>query len=154
MFHVFFRCVITQHVTQPPSTGLSSISSRLPPNPTASSTNHTPPSINPTAPSMVSSQSCPVSINSSAEVSIPQSPSQPVSVTSNPQSEVDLALRILNSGSSLHSESARVMPHPSHALSPLSANDLLQDSSSLQVTLVLVCRYTSVTTRECGVIMR
>ena len=154
LFHVFFRCVITQRVTQPPSNGLSSISSHLAPNPTAPSTNHTPPSIHPAAASMVSSQSCPVSINSSAEVSIPQSTSQPVSVTSNPQSEVDLALHILNSGSSLHSESARVMPQPSHALSPLSVNNLLQDSSSLQVTLVLVCCYTAVSTRECGMIMR
>jgi len=67
---------------------------------------------------------------------MPHSPSQPVSVTSEPQSEVDVALRILSSSSSLQSESARVMPLSAHALSPLGVNSL--QSPSLQVISIFV----------------
>ena len=92
----------------------------------------------PPPPTMTSSQSCPLSINSpsssSTDASVPHSPSQPMSLTSEPQSEVDMALRILSSSSSLQSESARVMPLPGHALSALGINNLQHESSTSQVT--------------------
>jgi len=90
-------------------------------------------------PSMASSQSYPLSLStqsSTAAMSVPHSRSQPVSVTSEsePQSDVDAALRILSSGSSLQTESARVMPLPGYGRSPLGLSRThAEESSSDQV---------------------
>jgi len=69
---------------------------------------------------------------------MPHSPSQPMSLASEPQSEVDVALRILSSSSSLQSESARVMPLPGHTLSALGINNIQHESSASQVILSLL----------------
>ena len=103
----------------------------------------------PSPQSITSSLSNPVSLNtqtsSSTEVLLPRSPSQPASGPSEPRSAVDVALEVLSSRSSLPSESARVMPRPGLATSPLSLGftDPQRQASSLEVplTAVVLCYY-------------
>jgi len=131
----FPACCRTQHAP-PQSSDANSVNFRLPSNPTTAV---------PT--SMVSSQLYPLSLSTqssySAEPSMPHFPSQPVSVSSEPQilepqSEVDVALRILSSSSSLQTESARVMPLPGYGLSMLGFSGSNSESSSVQVEFTAI----------------